>query len=735
MDTAEEMTRLRSQNNQLCKTTQKQRVVIQCLQQRNLKLATERNRLEEKVGSLERRLRKKHVTSCLIAPDAIKEMVDTASDSPDSTSPVEGSDSDEDNQRSKTSPELPSRSLQRKPRQTEEQVTRMATGTQLQRWRPRQLALNVSSRSPSNAIIENDAQLYARYQSTVQKKKNPQVSESTNLPPVSPSSADLSSSAAPRKDATKRQSMIFTPRIEVRKPYLNSDFKDNQENEEEDDEEEDDEEISFLSVTNCGARQERLESIIANSSREIQVSIIGVSLKVNENEKDVVSFIISISHGLSSQSEVPDDTEELWRVEKLYSDFLRLDAKLKAQADGSLVGRICRLPKKQLFASQTSNKIDQRKEALERYLRHVVSLPISDKSNICEFLSEDVVTNGIGVVRGQMTKIRTRKEGYLKKRGKNFGGWKTRYFVLRDTTLDYYDSKDGTKLGAIRLSNAFIGRQAPPLSPGTDELASSYRHALLIVEQKRPGHPGSVRHILCARSDEERNGWCESLTQNVSTEETSGDKRGKRFAKLRKLSKGGIRAVTATPTTQYQQDCTTDIDKMAGASTLRASDQEVTEEVDPGLRSISPTSGDRARQLNARSTLAAVNLNSHVHPEPSMATDHSRAVSPTFNDSDDSIAEKKHKTKANQYLDAKNAVMEEGIYRLSGSNMVIQTLKQKFDQEGDVNLLACGEEYDIHAIAGLLKLWLRELPSNVLTYEREKQFMRVIGMFFKLRSV
>ena len=32
------------------------------------------------------------------------------------------------------------------------------------------------------------------------------------------------------------------------------------------------------------------------------------------------------------------------------------------------------------------------------------------------------------------------KEGYLTKRGKNFGGWKTRFFVLQGPSLEYYES-------------------------------------------------------------------------------------------------------------------------------------------------------------------------------------------------------------------------------------------------------------------------------------------------------
>lgn len=34
----------------------------------------------------------------------------------------------------------------------------------------------------------------------------------------------------------------------------------------------------------------------------------------------------------------------------------------------------------------------------------------------------------------------------------------------------------------------------------------------------------------------------------------------------------------------------------------------------------------------------------------------------------------------------------------------------------------------MHAIAGLLKLWLRELPTTVLTREHRADFLHVIGM-------
>jgi len=79
-----------------------------------------------------------------------------------------------------------------------------------------------------------------------------------------------------------------------------------------------------------------------------------------------------------------------------------------------------------------------------------------------------------------------------------------------------------------------------------------------------------------------------------------------------------------------------------------------------------------------------------------------------------------------EYLKAKKAYQEEGIFRLSGSNIVIKGLRDRFNNEGDVKLLS-GEYYDVHAVASLLKLYLRELPSSILTRELHIDFLKVLG--------
>lgn len=100
--------------------------------------------------------------------------------------------------------------------------------------------------------------------------------------------------------------------------------------------------------------------------------------------------------------------------------------------------------------------------------------------------------------------------------------------------------------------------------------------------------------------------------------------------------------------------------------------------------------------------------------------------------------------RAIEYLESKKADQEEGIYRLSGSSAVIKSLKDRFNNgelehnllseiysynfaEGDVDLLASDEYWDPHAIAGLLKSYLRELPSSILTRDLHLRFLAVIG--------
>ncbi|PVU94073.1 hypothetical protein BB561_002815 [Smittium simulii] len=142
----------------------------------------------------------------------------------------------------------------------------------------------------------------------------------------------------------------------------------------------------------------------------------------------------------------------------------------------------------------------------------------------------------------------------------------------------------------------------------------------------------------------------------------------------------------------------------------------------------------------------AANLPSVTPPLTEKITFGSTGILPVFGSSLEVSAQLTHVRKGYilpsvvyrciEFLDAKNAINEEGIYRLSGSSKTLDILKSKFDKIKDYNLLKISENnfvdptsntsnkviFDVHTIASLLKLYLRNLPTNVLTSKLHKYF-------------
>eukprot|EP01133_Synstelium_polycarpum_P016008 gene16008-19046_t len=73
----------------------------------------------------------------------------------------------------------------------------------------------------------------------------------------------------------------------------------------------------------------------------------------------------------------------------------------------------------------------------------------------------------------------------------------------------------------------------------------------------------------------------------------------------------------------------------------------------------------------------------------------------------------------------KKAMDVVGIFRLSGSVLTIENWKKTYDKGERCDLF---QEVDPHAIAGLLKLYLRELPEPLLTYDRYDKFIAAQSM-------
>lgn len=66
-------------------------------------------------------------------------------------------------------------------------------------------------------------------------------------------------------------------------------------------------------------------------------------------------------------------------------------------------------------------------------------------------------------------------------------------------------------------------------------------------------------------------------------------------------------------------------------------------------------------------------------------------------------------------LSTDKLLREEGIFRVAGGNAEIAELKEKFESGADPLADGAGS-YDVHAIAGCLKLYLRELADPVMTH-------------------
>ncbi|WVF65812.1 hypothetical protein IAT40_000549 [Kwoniella sp. CBS 6097] len=66
---------------------------------------------------------------------------------------------------------------------------------------------------------------------------------------------------------------------------------------------------------------------------------------------------------------------------------------------------------------------------------------------------------------------------------------------------------------------------------------------------------------------------------------------------------------------------------------------------------------------------------------------------------------------------------EEGIFRISGRSSHIAKLRKEFDSGADIDLTQCHPgDLDPHAVAGLFKSYLRELPSPLLTHHLTPRF-------------
>ncbi|KAM3414638.1 hypothetical protein BST61_g9797 [Cercospora zeina] len=492
---------------------------------------------------------------------------------------------------------------------------------------------------------------------------------------------------------------------------------------------------------------------------------------------------------------------ELWRVEKTYQALVNLDNDIR-----SLCRVRDRIPDKALFTGHAPARIDARRMALNAYFERMLDCVVEEKAAriVCNFLSTDAFGgDGNEVMASEANRrsdspataqhrLRPNMAGYLTKRGKNFGGWKARYFVLDGPLLKYYEGPGGAHLGSIKLQNAQIGKQSVNNHQNSNEDEDSqFRHAFLILEPKKKDSSALVRHVLCAESDAERDQWVDALLHYVDWQEederlllgrqaqvAKTEAHAPRSPRAQKSStdlrngSGSGGSLDSVPQAKRDLQAVGYNDTIAGSAPVMgpsgSESPSPTHEKLPSAteQQAAPSHPNISAPTNLQVIQDAGTWGMKVPPTP--GRDKKRSVfqlpftrgrgSSDQDSKDTAHGGNDHPTappravfgvplaeavefsqpagvdtelpsvvyRCIEYLTAKQAVAEEGIFRLSGSNTLIKSLRERFNNEGDVHLLEDEQYYDVHAVASLLKLYLRELPASILTRDLHLDFLHCL---------
>ncbi|KAM0283129.1 hypothetical protein ACHAQH_002610 [Verticillium albo-atrum] len=505
------------------------------------------------------------------------------------------------------------------------------------------------------------------------------------------------------------------------------------------------------------------------------------------------------------------DTAELWRVEKDLASLAKLDQRLKNCSTVTI-----KAPDRALFSGHAPAKLDARRIALDHYLEEVLETQLDQTAalELCKYLSTNTLPPNFeeastpDIVESANSRAgpggRPFRSGYLTKRGKNFGGWKARFFVLDGPQLKYFEAPGGAHLGTIKLPHAQIGKQSqnnesqsPAPGANTEDFDNQYRHAFLVLEPKKKDSSSHVKHVLCAESDMERDQWVDALLKWIDYRDPGEEdaRPGKDHTHDRHGSGGSERNMV----------------KKKKGKPITSNHQPSESDSLIGVRYDSTSQGDLPHSAPGRPKTSGGLPEHPGHQEPAQASMvisgpkdmHVISDSSSWGNKPQALAvpsyeEKKQRKRSFfgfgpkttrssgdggsdglfdggssstppqgggyqgpvrqafgatlaeavrysspvdvdvplpavvyrciQYLDAKNAILEEGIFRLSGSNVVIKQIRERFNNEGDINLITDEAFYDIHAIASLLKLYLRELPTTILTRDLHNEFLSVTEM-------
>lgn len=166
----------------------------------------------------------------------------------------------------------------------------------------------------------------------------------------------------------------------------------------------------------------------------VSVRVVSSTIRPNERNREIACFTVGIS--VAPPPGAAEGTRPTgWTVEKKWTEVTALDAAVRSKNGRSQLRKLGGLPDKSLFKDHAPNKVEQRREAVQRYLQSVVAVSLNDKTDVCAFFLSDLKHDGLTPISNPAF-----RSGYLTKRGRAFGGWQTRWYVLNGPVLGWYES-------------------------------------------------------------------------------------------------------------------------------------------------------------------------------------------------------------------------------------------------------------------------------------------------------
>ncbi|EAZ63943.2 hypothetical protein PICST_66478 [Scheffersomyces stipitis CBS 6054] len=430
-----------------------------------------------------------------------------------------------------------------------------------------------------------------------------------------------------------------------------------------------------------------------------------------------------------------ETNKEMWRIRKTYSQLIAFDGEIRPIIEFFGLPAI---PDKSLFLSNTPIKIEHRRAALQNYFNTIFMMPHIPHVvlyRMCRYLSLDFVNPLDDYKSG------ARKEGFLVRRHKGLGSnWKIRWCQVEGAYMEIYENPGGPLIEQIKLKGAQVGRQS------NDNVAEDkgYRHAFLIIESQKSSKLSSSlpKYFFCAETDEERDSWVSTLVEfnDLSDITMTSDMSDSMLAtpasnyqdELEYSTKRYVSGNSITPGSAHVSN----YDQGSSYTSHSQEDKDSKESKKNKMRSIFPFRKNNSshNQLSTDSILDEVDS---IPPPPYPANNQSTQHYLNQMNLDDNVAKKifgreiedAYKLSNTEtlgrvvpsivarcldYLIKTGSMYEEGIFRLSGSASTIRQLKEQFNTQFDLDLFESPLKPDIHTVAGLLKTYLRELPSPIL---------------------